>query len=69
MALSATVKESVDTASSALREAIAFAARGEQTVVINVLADILSRLESIEAVDNIVERMTKKELPDNFRIM
>lgn len=69
MALSATVQESINTASTALREAIAFAARGEQTVVINVLADILSRLESIEAVDNIVEKMTKKSSPDNFHVM
>ena len=56
MSLSAQVKESVMQASDNLRDAIAFAARGEHPIVINLLADMISRLESLEQMDEIMEK-------------
>ena len=56
MALSTQVQESVNTASSALREALAFAASGEHSLVITTIADILARLDSLEAVDALMDR-------------
>lgn len=56
MALSNQVKESVKQATEALRDALAFAARAEHPITINMIADMLSRLESLEHVDEIMER-------------
>jgi hypothetical protein len=41
MALSTQVKESVNQATSSLRDALAFAARSEHSLTINTLADLL----------------------------
>lgn len=56
MSLSTQVKTSVQQASDHLRDAVAFAARGEHPIVINLLADMISRLESLEQMDEIMEK-------------
>lgn len=56
MALSNQVKESVKQATLALRDALAFAARTEHPITINMIADMLNRLESMEHMDEIMER-------------
>lgn len=56
MSLSAQVKESVMQASDNLRDAIAFAARGEHPIVISMLSDMITRLESLEQMDEIMEK-------------
>jgi hypothetical protein len=56
MSLSTQVKASVQEASHNLRDAIAFAARGEHPIVISLLSDMISRLESIEQMDEIMEK-------------
>ena len=56
MALSAQVKDAVETASQALREGLAFSARSEHTYLISSLTDILVRLESIESIDEMIEK-------------
>lgn len=70
MALSTQVKESVHNATEALRDAMAFAARAERPATIHALADILIRLESLECMDNFIERFEKqterKESPFPF---
>jgi hypothetical protein len=70
MALSSQVKESVHNATEALRDAMAFAARAERPATIHTLADILIRLESLECMDNFIERFEKqtegKESPFPF---
>ena len=66
MALSNQVKESVKQATESLRDALAFAARAEHPVTINMISDILSRLDSLEHVDEIMEqfgaRAAKREV-------
>ena len=56
MALSNQVKESVKQATEALRDALAFAARTEHPITINMIAEMLTRLESLEHMDEIMER-------------
>ncbi len=58
MSLSNQVKESVNQATEALRDALAFAARGEHPIVINMLADMLSRLESLEHMDEFMDKLS-----------
>jgi len=58
MSLSTQVKASVQEASNNLRDAIAFAARGEHPIVISLLSDMISRLESLEEMDQIMEKFS-----------
>lgn len=59
MALSNQVKNSVSDAVHCLRDALAFAARAEHPITINTLSDILMRLESLECMDEIMEKFGK----------
>jgi hypothetical protein len=58
MTLSTQVKESVQQATEALRDALAFAARAEHPITISMLSDMLSRLESLEHMDEFMERFS-----------
>jgi len=66
MALSNQVKESVKQATDALRDALAFAARAEHPITINMIAEMLTRLESLEHMDEFMEKFgggaVKKEV-------
>lgn len=59
MALSNQVKESVSQAAGMLRESLAFAARTEHPVVISSLTDILVRLESLEQMEELMDKYGK----------
>lgn len=70
MTLSNQVKESVSQATNCLRDALAFAARAEHPITINTIADILMRLESLEAMEDIMQKMgatTKLNRNDHHR--
>lgn len=56
MALSNQVKESINLAISNLRDALAFAARSEHGICIATISDILMRLESIESMEEIMQK-------------
>jgi hypothetical protein len=67
MALSNQVKEAVNQATIHLREALAFAARSEHPVTISAISDLLIRCESIESMDEIMEKygsMSKNKTPN-----
>jgi len=50
-----------------LREALAFAARTEHPVVISSLTDILVRLESLEHMDELMDKFGKqRDLPTSL---
>ena len=67
MALSTQVKESVQTATAALREGLAFAARAEHPMTIANLTDILVRLESLESMEEMMDKFSKpREAPKSF---
>ena len=61
MALSNQVKEAVNAATDCLRDALAFAARAEHPITINTLSDILMRLESLEHIEDIMEKFQKAQ--------
>ena len=60
MALSAQVKEALKQAEEHLREALAFAARSEHSVTVGTIADLLARCESVESMDEFMQRFTSK---------
>ena len=57
MALSKTVEESLKEAEASLRNALAFAARQERPMVISVIADLISRIESVIDTDKILDKL------------
>ena len=56
MAISNQVKESILGATNCLRDALAFAARAEHPITINTISDILMRLESLEHIEEMMEK-------------
>ena len=71
MALSNQVKESVNQAVNHLRDALAFAARSEHPICISTLSDILIRLESIECMEDFMQKFSgpskNSGSPTNFK--
>jgi hypothetical protein len=57
MALSSQVKESINQATSHLRDALAFAARSEHPAVIATISELLIRVESIESLEVMMKKM------------
>lgn len=67
MSLSSQVKESINQAAGTLREALAFAARTEHPIVISSITDILVRLESMEHMDELMDRFGKpRDIPTSL---
>jgi hypothetical protein len=56
MSLSTQVKESLNQATTCLRDALAFAARAEHPITINTISDILMRLESLECMEELMQK-------------
>lgn len=59
MALSTQVQEATEKAAAALREGLAFAARTEHPIIISTLTDILVRLESMDSIEEIMNKFAK----------
>ena len=57
MALSQSVTDSLEEAKSALRNALAFAARNERTYVCSSIAKILNDIENVAATDSIFDSL------------
>ncbi len=53
MALSQSVEESLKEAEQSLRNALAYAARQERPMVCSVIADLISRIESVMTTDSL----------------
>ena len=67
MSLSSQVKEAANQAAAQLREALAFAARTENPIVISTLTDILVRLESLETIEEMMGKFGgRQEVPRCF---
>ncbi len=65
MALSSTVKESLSEAEAALRNALAYAARQERPMVCSVIADLISRIESMQSTDSILDKLEDRKPGDS----
>ena len=59
MALSQSVTESLDEASAALRNALAYAARQERPIVCNTISELLFRIDSMKSFDGILDSLDK----------
>jgi hypothetical protein len=57
MALSQSVEESLNEASAALRNALAYAARQERPVVCNSISEILCRIDQMKSFDGILDQL------------
>ena len=61
MALSNSVEESLKEAEQSLRNALAFAARQERPMVCSVIAELISRIETMKSTDSILDALDSKE--------
>lgn len=57
MALSKSVEESLNEASAALRNALAYAARQERPVVCNSISELLCRIDQMKSFDGILDKL------------
>lgn len=60
MALSESVEESLKEAEASLRNALAYAARQERPMVCTVIADLISRIESIQSTDALLDKLENR---------
>jgi hypothetical protein len=64
MTLGSQVKESLKEAEASLRNALAFAARQERPMVCSVIADLISRIESVQNTDSILDKLENRKFGD-----
>ena len=57
MALATQVEESLNEAQQSLRNALAFAARTERPMVCSVVADLISRIDSVMHTDSLLDKL------------
>ena len=60
MALSESVEASLKEAEASLRNALAYAARQERPMVCSVIADLISRIESLQTTDSILDKLEQR---------
>ncbi len=65
MALSESVESSLKEAEAALRNALAYAARQERPMVCSVIADLISRIESLQSTDAILDKLENRKPGDS----
>ena len=65
MALGSQVEESLREAEASLRNALSFAARTERPMVCNVIADLISRIESVQNTDAILDKLENRKFGDS----
>lgn len=67
MALSHSVDESLDEASAALRNALAYAARQERPVVCNTISEILCRIDQLKSFDGLLDKLDEMTKDGPFK--
>jgi hypothetical protein len=65
MALSESVETSLKEAEASLRNALAYAARQERPMVCSVIADMISRIESVVTTDSILDKLENRKSGDS----
>ena len=65
MALGQQVKESLQEAEGSLRNALAFAARQERPMVCSVIADLITRIESLQSTDSLLDKLENRKPGDS----
>jgi len=64
MALSQSVEESLKEAEASLRNALAYAARQERPMVCSVIADLISRIDSVMHTDALLDKLENRKPGD-----
>lgn len=64
MALSESVESSLKEAEGALRNALAYAARQERPMVCSVIADLITRIESLQTTDSLLDKLENRRPGD-----
>ena len=57
MALSQQVEDSLNEAQSALRNALAYAARNERPVVCNAISELICRIDHVQSFDGLMDKL------------
>jgi len=65
MALGTQVEESLKEAEASLRNALSYAARTERPVVCSVIADLISRIESVMSTDSLLDKLENRKSGDS----
>jgi len=65
MALSDSVETSLKEAEASLRNALSYAARQERPMVCSVIADMISRIESLQTTDSILDKLENRKEGDS----
>lgn len=65
MALSESVESSLNEASASLRNALAYAARQERPMVCSVIADLITRIETLQSTDAILDKLENRKPGDS----
>ena len=65
MALSKSVEDSLQEAQQSLRNALAYAARQERPMVCTVIADLISRIDSLQSTDSILDKLENRKPGDS----
>jgi len=61
MALSSQVKGSLDESVSHLREALAFAARTEQPIIVSAISELICRIDTLDQMNDIMQKLKDKD--------
>ena len=65
MALGTQVEESLKEAEASLRNALSYAARTERPMVCSVIADLISRIESVMSTDKMLDKWESRKSGDS----
>ena len=65
MALSESVEQSLKEAEASLRNALAYAARQERPMVCSVVADIISRIDTLISTDALLDKLENRKPGDS----
>lgn len=59
------VKENLNDAEGSLRNALHWAAKNERPIVCSVIADLISRIESLQATDSLLDKLETRRPGDS----
>lgn len=65
MALSESVETNLKEAEQSLRAALSFAARQERPMVVSVIANLISRIESVQNTDALLDKLEDRKFGDS----
>ena len=65
MALSESVESSLKEAEANLRNALAYAARQERPVVCGVIAELITKIDTIITMDSVMDKLENRQIGDS----